>query len=199
MALVTAARLNRYMNSPAWSSDQEDEAAEICKQVEDRLSARLNTPLTPIPFSERVAILATGLVATKYPVFSVSAIDGVAIGEDDPLPTGWTIQDNRLRATATSAPSAFTLGSLLVPSLGMTNRVDGVGAVSVDYLAGWGPKKALIDAILNKGKAVMTNRHDDTVIARELDATAPPPEDEDWTDDEINKTLGIYRNLVIFR
>lgn len=200
MALVSAERLNRYMNNPTWSDDQRDEAEEICEQVEARLSGRLGgVPLTPVPFSERVAVLRTGLVATKYPVFSVSEIDGVVIAEDDPLPEGWIIQDNRLRAVTSSVPSTLTVSSFLTPSLGVTNRVDGIAAVSVNYLAGWGPKKALVDAILDKSKAVMTNRHEDTVIVRELDATAPPPEDEDWTEDEINNTLGIYRNLVAFR
>src|SRR5512145_590904 len=199
MALVTAERLNNHMNNPTWSDDQRDEAEQICEQVEARLSGRLGgVPLTPVPFSERVAVLRTGLVATKYPVFSVSEINGVAIAEGDPLPEGWIIQDNRLRAVTASAPGSLTVSSLLTPSFDISGRVEGVAAVSVAYLAGWGPKKALVDAILDKAKAVMTNQHEDTVVVRELDATAPPPEDEDWTEDEINDTLGIYRNLVVF-
>lgn len=198
MALVTAQRLNSYMNSPVWTDEQTEEAERICAQVEARLSSRLNTPLTPVPFSETAGILQSGLVATKYPVFSVSSINGTAVPDGDPLPTGWIVQDNRLRATVSSTPSAFTLGGL-VPSLGTHLRVDGIGSVTVEYLAGWGPKPTLVDGILVKAKAVMTNRHDDTMVIRDLDATPPPDEKEDWADDEINNTFGVYRNLVIFR
>jgi hypothetical protein len=198
MALVTATRLNNYMNNPTWSDDQTTEAGKICEQIEGRLSGLLNTPLTPEPFSETAGVLQSGLVATKYPVFSVSSINGTAIADGDPLPTGWIIQDNRLRATTTSVELAgFTLGSL-ISSLGTHLRVDGIGSVNVEYLAGWGPKPSLVDAILVKAKAVMTNRHDDTVTIRELDATPPPPEEEYWSEAEL-APLGIYRNLAIFR
>jgi len=198
MALVTAARLNDYMNNPTWTEAQTLEATKICAQVESRLSGRLNAPLTPIPCTETVAVLHTGLVATTYPVFSVSSLNGTAIAEGDPLPTGWFIQNHRLRASSSAVPSSLTLGSLM-PSIGVFNRVDGIGSASVEYLAGWGPVDALVDEILLKAKAVMTNRHDDTIVIRDLEADAPAPEREDWTEDEINNTLGIYRNLVIFR
>lgn len=198
MPLVTAARLNAYMNNPTWSEDQREEAGRICEQREARLSALLNTPLTPVPRVETVAVLQSGLVATTYPVAAVTKLNGTVIPDGDPLPAGWFIQDNRLRATDASIPPSLTLGSLM-PSIGVFNRVDGIGSATVEYLAGWGAQAALVDSILEKAKAVMTNRHDDTIIIRNLDAEAPAPEEEDWTTEEIAQDLGVYRNLVVFR
>lgn len=198
MPLVSVARLSAYMNNPSWSEEQREEAEKICAEREARLGSLLNTPLTPIPWVETVAVLSTGLVATTYPVFAVTTLNGAAVPDGGPLPDGWVIQNNRLRATSATVPSSLTLGSLM-PSVGVFGRVDGIGSVSVEYQAGWGPLPALVDSILEKAKAVMTNRHDDTITIRDLDAEAPAPEKEDWTDDEITKNLGIYRNLVVFR
>jgi hypothetical protein len=198
MPLVTADRLNAYMGRPSWTDDQFTEAGEICVQKESRLSSRLNAPLTPVPYSETATVLGTGLVATTYPVVSVSAINDTEVPDGAALPNGWMIQEHRLRTTGAVTPSSLTLGSLM-PRVGVFTRVEGVGAVRVDYQAGWGPVPALVDEILAKAMAAMINRHDDTIVVRDLDGEAPSPQIEDWTEDEINNTLGIYRNLAVFR
>jgi hypothetical protein len=199
MGIVGAQRLNDYLSNPAWSSGQWAEAERVCQQKEARLSSLLGgVPLDPVSYAETVAVLDSGLVATRYPLTRVDSLNDVAVDDTHPLPDGWVIQNNRLRAVTADVGLVSAVG-LLTPSFGLDRRVQGSGAVKVSYQAGWGPAPALVDTILTKASAVFLNRHDDTVVVRDLDATAPPKLKEDWTTEEINRDLGVYRLITAWR
>lgn len=204
MGIVTTNRLNTFLSGPTWQDSQWEEAGRLCEEVESTLAAQLMTYITPRPYIERVAILASGLVATTHPVVSVTAIDGAPA--PDPLVAPWRIQDGRLRWVQDSAPpfgvpsgSPFTLLDPYSTLYGQVPRVDGVGAVTVDYQAGWGDDPTLRLAILRKLGAIWVNRHDDTVVVRDMDASNPPPlPSEEWSEEEL-KPLGTYRNLAAWK
>lgn len=191
MAIVDAERLNRFMSEPQWSAAQYEEAEDLLVMLEGELEDRLNTKITPVPFSESCMILDSGLVDTRYHVYAVTSINGTAIVEGDPLPTGWVIRDHWLRWDTAAIPSLTT--STLLSGWGYgphtVGRVQGAGSVTLSYRAGLGDVPALRRALLSKGADIMNYRHDDTVTARGLDASepAPPPPTEQWTRGEIDK------------
>jgi hypothetical protein len=173
----------------------------LCEEVESTLADRLMTKITTIPYVERVAILQTGLVATRYPVYSVTSINGAPVTGN--LPAPWVIQEGYLRWTDTGAfpPVADPLFSLATgwSALGVAPRVNGVGEVGLAYQAGWGDNDSLRLAILRKAGVIWLNRHDDSIIVRNLDSQSPPPlPTEEWTDAEL-APLGIYRNLAAWK
>jgi hypothetical protein len=195
MAIVDAQRLNRFMKEPVWSAAMYEEAQDILDGLESTLADALNTKITPVPWRDSSAvILESGLVNTTYPVFSVSSVDGVTVPSGDPLPAGWEISNHNLRRVA--AVPTFDLMTGWGYGAG---RVQGVGVVDVSYMAGLGNLPALRLLLLRKGKTIMDNRFDDTVVARDLDTSSPPPvPKEDFTEDEL-RPLGKYRNIVNWR
>lgn len=197
--IVDEYRLNRFMSRPRWTDEQYAEAAEVLEGLEAQLAGKLNTPITPIPYLETVAILRSGQVDSTYPVAVVTGINGTAV-TNGVLPGGWRMQDGRLYAT--EAPSflgqPFSL-SAWGGGFGLPGRVDGLGSVRLEYMAGWGNVPALRLAILKKARTMMTNQHDDTVTARDLDASQPPSlPPEEWTPAEL-ADLEIFRNLTAWR
>lgn len=200
MGIVTAERVNRHLSSPAWTSAQFAEAEDLCEEIEATLADQLNTPITPKPYSETAAILDSGLVATAYPVASVSVLNGQTIAEGDPLPAGWVLVDHRIRQQPPN-PLTLTVSTLALFPSGVAARAQGFGAVGVSYQAGYGNEPTLRITILEKVAAIMLNRHDDTVIARGLDASAPaavPGSAGNWTEQEL-APLGRFRNIVGWR
>lgn len=198
MPILDSQRLNRFMKEPKWPPSVYEEAADLVVTLEGTLEDRLNTFITPRPWSERAAILPSGLVHTTYPVASVTSLDGVAV-VGGVLPTGWTISNHWLRydASAVSVPPSFSL--MTGWSYGAAARVESVGSVNVVYGAGLGDVPSIRLLLLRKGKTIMENRYDTTVIARNLDTTAPPPVvREDFTDEEL-APLGKYRNIMNWR
>lgn len=195
MAIVDAQRLNRFMKEPVWSAAMYEEAEDILDGLESTLADRLNTRITPVPWRDRAAVvLATGLVNTTYPVFSVSSVDGVTVPSGDPLPDGWEISNHFLRRVAT-VPTF----SLMTGWSNGAGRVEGVGVADVAYMAGLGNLPTLRLLILRKAKTIMDFRYDDTVTARDLDTNSPPAKpDEDFTEAEL-MPLGKYRNIVNWR
>jgi hypothetical protein len=201
MGIVTATRLNRFLSSPTWTESLTDEAAQLCDEVESTLGDRLATYITPVPFTEQVAVLQTGLVATRHPVASVNTINGVTV--TGVLPAPWRIQEGRLRWTDTGNfpplgnPEFSLLGGW--SPLGVAPRVQGIGSVALNYMAGWGDLDTLRLAILRKLGVIWLNRHDDTIMARNMDSQSPPPlPSEEWTDAEL-APLGVFRNLAAWR
>jgi hypothetical protein len=181
---VDAARLRRFLGNPVWDDDQTLEAQDVIESVEEGLGNRLNTKITPVPASETAPILASGLVMTTFHVASVTALNGVDI-VGGALPDGWTLDDHWLR-TANPATGAFLTYSAFRLSDWMSSRVDSVGTVAVEYMAGLGSVPPVRLAILKKAGVIMINRHDDTVVVRDLNAGEPrslPP--EDWTASEL--------------
>jgi hypothetical protein len=199
MGIVTAERVHRFLSEPNWSEKQWQECADLCDEYEDELVGALHdSPITPVPWHEIATVLDTGLLATTYPVYSVTSFQGAAVDDTHPLPAPWVLQRHRVRAQLPSggtlvAPNVLSLDAF---SFGVAPRIQGMGAVEIDYMAGWGPEKALYKAIRRKVAAVMVNRHDQTIVLD--DSGAPtgrqiPGKDETWTDAEL-APLGVFRN-----
>ena len=202
MTIVDSARLNRFLSSPAWRDNQYEEADELLEEMEQELGNALGTFITPVRYTETVTVLQTGLLATAHPVSVVNSLDGVTVTANA-LPASWMLlppPESRLRWTDPGTfppmtPPIFDLMTGWSP-IGKVPRVAGVGAMAIDYLAGWGNQPALRKALLVKAGIVFQNRHDDTVIARNLDAQQPPPlPTETWTAAEL-APLQVYRNNV---
>lgn len=185
------------MSNPRWSPEQTETAESLCAEVEAGLEAALyGTIISPVPFVETVPIVNTGQVATTYPVFALTQIDGAA-----PAPGAWSVMRHRLFQTPAAASSGWPapMESITVQGLGQLwappEPTPYSGSVLVSYMAGWGPEPALVNAILRKAAAFMEHRHSDVVIAQGLDGAAPPPPaPETWTLDELN-ALGRFRRL----
>jgi hypothetical protein len=217
--IVDEKRLNRYMSSPQWTNDQQLAARDVLDGLESTLESTLMTFITPRPMVESAAVLTGGLVpgqqvvATRHPVAAVSLLDGATVDEPpdgalpgfgQPLPDGWSLIEHRLRRTR-ETPSTSGYGASVeisaltgLPRPG-TSPARITGYVTLSYLAGWGDVPALRKAIMDKAKAIMFNTHDDSVAARNMDATkAPYVQPEDWTEAELAK-LGTFRNLAAYR
>lgn len=199
MAVVDAARVNRYLSEPFWTETQWAEAETLCVEKEDELAARLVSPITPISFEETAAVLDSGLVATTYPVVTVTSFLGDPVDDTHPLPAGWVLVNNRVRATPASTviptPSLEGLTSFW-SVLGAAPRLQGSGAVAIGYQAGWGPVPALVNGIVRKVAAIMKNRHDDTLVTDDAGSATgkqTPTVREEWTDNEL-ATFGVFRN-----
>lgn len=215
MAIVNADDLNDFMSNPEWTEEQKREADRTCRRVESSLAAALGgAPIDPIPWTETANILEKGLVATRYPVFSVQKIGDTVIAADDPLPEPYVLQGHWLRLK----PSALPGGLLPAPRVTSSN-LDGlaglagfgsgtvmmpprspiISEVDIEYMAGWGPEGALELAILLKTEAIFGNRNSDTVKMSGTDTDKPPPKPKErWTDEEL-KTLEVYRTMDITR
>lgn len=218
--IVDEKRLNRYMSSPQWTNDQQLAARDVLDGLESTLESTLMTFITPRPMVESAAVLTGGLVpgqqvvATRHPVATVTTLDGVAVdappadalpGFGQPLPDGWSLIEHRMRRTPATPGTASGYGASVeisaltgLPRPG-TSPARITGYVTLSYLAGWGDVPALRKAIMDKAKAIMFNTHDDSVAARNMDATkAPYVQSEDWTEAELAK-LGTFRNLAAYR
>jgi hypothetical protein len=195
VAIVDVDRLNRFMSSPRWTEDQREEAADLLEEVEGSLADRLNTKISPVDMIESAPILDTGLVSTRYPVFSVSRLNGVDI-VNDVLPSGWVVSDHWLRTQ--NPPGFFSLPS--VPfTLGdwPSTHTAGIGTASLTYKAGLGNVPAIRLAILRKSAVIFNNRHDDTIVVRDLDATEPVKlGPEDWSELELANLSRFYNHAV---
>jgi hypothetical protein len=200
MAIVDAQRVNRYLSEPFWTESQWAEAETLCVEKEDELAARLVTPITPVPYEETATVLDSGLVATTYPVVTVTSFLGEPVDDTHPLPQGWGLINGRVRLRPADAviPVLGTLGmtSFWQVSLGAASRIQGNSAVNIGYQAGWGAVPALVNAILRKVAAIMKNRHDDTLLTDDAGSATgkqTPTVVEEWTDAEL-MTLSIFRN-----
>lgn len=194
MPLITPERLNSYLSSPNWSDGQWLEVADVCAEVEGELEDALNAPISPrAARTASGALTDSGQLMLPAPVHSVSTLDGVVIPDGDPLPTGWRLEDGYLYL---DPATAGFLGS--GPGYGGVHHGFTVRTVPVTFVPGWGNRAALRSAILRKIRVRWLNQHDDTIIARNLEADAPAPLPEEWTEDELTR-LNIYRWYTIWR
>jgi hypothetical protein len=192
--VVIVEEVRHYLSSPPWSGYQEASCALLIDQRQRELQNYLSCPIDPIDFTENVEVLASGLLATTYPVFAVLGIDSVVVspqavfGEALPAPYTWRGEGWVTAPTPTPGGPANTSRPYTITS-GDCYAL----RVPFHYLAGWGPQPDITGAIIQKVAAVMLNRHDDTVTARALDAKPPPPLKETWLPEEL-KALS-YRRI----
>lgn len=218
MAIVGGEDLHEFMSRPQWSEQQMAEADRLCARLEQSLADALGAPIDPIPWSETAVVLASGLVATRYPVSSVQEIGGVSVPADTALPDPWILAGRwvRLKAGRTVPPGASTAGGVSVTSseldglAGLAGFGEGtgrplglaLGRVDITYRAGWGRVGTLELAVLHKAEAVFGNRNDDTVeLTSGTGATRTTPRPrERWTREELESPdLQFFRNLHLTR
>ncbi|HZE02606.1 MAG TPA: hypothetical protein VE155_12660 [Pseudonocardiaceae bacterium] len=182
MPLTTVDQVNIHLSSPPWSADQRAACATLIGKREAELARWLGVPLEPILRVDTVPILLpSGLVATPMPIYRVLAIDGVDL-VDNVLPVTYELRDEAWLYSVDPGYAGYSTRpfSLISGRGGCEQR-----RVSVKSLAGWGPKDDIIGAVIEKVGNTMLNRHDDTVVARNLDAQAPAPLKEEWTPVEL--------------
>lgn len=180
MAVVTTEQVRDYLSHPTWSDAQ----TRACEQEIDAKTALLENwfrvPIEPVERTELAPIYGTGLVATSAPIHTLLALNDDTVTDGMP-PAPYELRDgvwlyNRdydgVLNSYTNRPFDITVGNIRP-------------RVSVVFLAGWGGTADIVNAIIRKVGAVMLNRHDDTVVARNLDAESPKPLDEDWSDKEL--------------
>lgn len=202
--IVTVADLNHFMSDPKWTETQELAAEAALAGVESSLEDKLYGAYITLrpPRTETAIVLPSGTVDTRQPVNSISSLNGVAVDDAHPLDAAaWSLYDGRLHnlAQAAAVPSG-PVGTLWPgwdgwgSSLSSAGR--GTGTVTLTYVPGWGNVPALRLAILRKAMAIMANRHDDSILARNTDAQKPPPLlPETFSDDEMAQ-LGTFRWLT---
>lgn len=182
MPVVTAEQVRDYLSNPRWSESQIRACEQLIKGRQTQLQAWFRMPIDPGP--ERTdnapVYTDTGLVATTYPIYTLLALDGVAVAGGVP-PSPYELRDgawlynrdyDEVAYSYTSRPFSLVSGAAVPRTV-------------VRYLPGWGAKDDIVTAIIEKVAAVMLNRHDDTVVARNLDAKTPDPLEEKWTEEEL--------------
>lgn len=187
MALVvTVGQVNDYLSNPPWSAHQTATCALLLARRQADLERWMRCPIDPVERTEVVPILRrTGIVAASAPVFRVIDIDGVSAGGSAtygmalPAPYGWR-EEGWIGVPPSPQAPAYTSRPF-----SLTTPQDYDQRITLHYMAGWGPVGDIVGAIVDKVGATMLNRHDDTVVARALDAKEPPALKEGWTDDEL--------------
>jgi hypothetical protein len=154
-----------------------------------------------------------GVAAVRLPGADPDGADAI---DDAPaaVPPGWRLQDHRvyraqLGVEAGTFPNPSIYASQVVDTGGLAGMLGGslfsrgsllggpgpVPHVTIVYRPGWGRHEALRGAVLEKATALMMNRHDDTITARQLEGQTPPKMTEDWTADEV-AALGAFRSIA---
>lgn len=211
MAVVTRSMLNDHMSSPKWTPEQEGAADVILAGVEDDLCSGLSgAVITPVPVTETALIDERGYVCTSLPVYRVLALAGAILvpdldadpATDLPLPNGYALSHlGGLRNTVV-AVNLRQLGRTpwLASSFAMTGSlIEAEASVALSYLGGWGPRPALVEAILRKSAVRMGNRHSDAMgtsglVAESGQRSTRMPPSEEFTVAEL-ASLGTFRNL----
>lgn len=181
MAIVSVDEVNDHLSSPPWSQAQRDSVARRIDKLQADLAAWLQCPIDPEPRAESVPVAAkTGLVLATWPIYHLQTVDGTACNGTPPEGYVWAAPYRLALAVPDTVPSGWSSRSFSLLHGAHAQR-----GVALTYLAGWGPHQMLRGALIDKAAAYATNRHDDTVVARELDATAPPAAKEEWTEQEL--------------
>lgn len=198
MSIVTVTELHQWMSEPEWSPAQKKDAAIRLMTLEGQLEDALyDAPISPRhERTETVPVGDSGTLFTKYPVFSVSEVDGspLVLDAEHPESGSWHLEKGHvfvdLDTYSTTLPHRMT---------GVVAHTRSHSSVRLRYRPGWGRQPALVGAILKKAADAMINAHDDTMIARGTDSTKPPPPPpSQWTQEDL-LPLGVYRNLTAWR
>lgn len=197
-SIVDAESLRIRAGGRTWTEEQTADAARILVEVEGEIGDLLGgAPISPLAVRvETAPILTDGLVCPRWPVHTVTSIDDLVVDEQHPLPTTWLLEEGYLQHTD---PGSFTASTAL---WGASTAVDAhayaAGTVQLGYRPGWGAVPSIRSMIMKVALARVLNSHDDTMIARDLQAEAPPPVREP-TPDEIRQKLSRWRWLQVRR
>lgn len=179
MAVVTVDQVQRHLSNPPWSDDQIAACQLLINKRQAELSRWFGVPIEPTERTDLAVVMASGLVATLMPIHTLYDVDGVTAVNGVPA-APYELRDGAWLYTVEADggwPAYSTRPFSLVGSPSPR--------VSVHYLAGWGATDDIVGAIVDKVSATMLNRHDDTVVARQLDAQAPPQLKEEWQETEL--------------
>jgi hypothetical protein len=181
MAIITVEQVRNHLSGPAWNDQQRADCQRFIDGRQARLQSWLRIPIDPIEVTERVRVSpTTGLVMTTYPIHTLIAINDVLVVNGVP-PDPYEIQgETWLYDTSYPSQPAY-----IVRPFTLTDGTAYAPPVKVHYMGGWGDQPDLVATLLDKVGNCMLNRHDDTVIARNLDAEKPVNLNEDWTDQEL--------------
>lgn len=180
-SVVTVDQVRDYLSSPPWSAKQEATCALEIATKQSQLERFLQVPIDPVDRTDNARILPSGLVCTDLPVYTLIAVDSVpTVAGVPPIP--YTLKDGWLYGQ--ELDTGYSTGALNSRPFSLV--AGGYNPrVLVHYLGGWGGQPDITGAIIRKVAAVMLNRHDDTVVARNLDAEKPKEVSEAWTDQEL--------------
>lgn len=196
MPIITVDQVRAHLSSPDWSGEQREAVAANIALREGELTAWLRVPITPKRRTETVPVLDSGLIATTAPVYRLLAVNGVEVTGDDP-PAGYEWRDTNAGTGHYLALPALATVTCGYSEAGYSSRPFDVlygprPYVTVDYDGGWGADPVLAGAIRERVSAYALNFHDDTVVARALDAEAPPRQREEWIESDF-VALRAYR------
>lgn len=199
-SIVTAEQLRIRAGGRSWTPEQYEDATRILIEAEGDISAALNGP--PIsPLAARVEdapILSDGLVCPRWPVHTVTSINDTAVDDDNPLDPVWLLEDGYLSHTDPAGVNGLPTVSPIAVVTDVPGHAYAVGTVNLGYRPGWGDVPAIRSMLTKIALARMLNTHDDTMVARDLQAEAPPPMREP-SPEEIRAKLGRWRWLQVTR
>ena len=182
MAIITVEQVRAHLSGPAWNDAQRADCQRLIDGRQARLQGWLRVPIDPVEITEQAPVdRRSGLVMTTYPIHTLLSVNGDAVADGDPPPSPYALRENWLYDTSqvTRAWGYMSAPYTLTEGAGYPNWA------SVHYLGGWGAVDDLVSALLDKVGNCMLNRHDDTLIARNLDTEKPKSLDEDWSDQEL--------------
>lgn len=195
-AIVTAEQLRVRAGGRNWTPEQTEDATRILVEAEGEIADLLGAPISPLAARvEAAPILGDGLVCPRWPVHTVTSINGTVVDGENPLDPVWLLEEGYLTHTE---PESFTLGDALLSTLASGDYAYAVGTVQLGYRPGWGDIPAIRSMLTKVALARVLNVHDDTMVARDLQAEAPPPMREP-SPDEIRQRLGRWRWLQVTR
>lgn len=200
-AIVSAEQLRIRAGGRNWSPEQYEDATSVLVEAEGDISAALGgPPISPLaPRVEHAPILSDGLVCPRWPVHTVTSINDTPVDDDHPLDPVWLLEDGHLQHTdPTSSLNGLPTLSPIAAIQEVPGHAYAVGTVKLGYRPGWGDVPAIRSMLMKIALARMLNTHDDTMVARDLVAEAPPAVREP-TDEEIRSKLSLYRWLQVTR
>lgn len=183
MAIISVEQVRAHLSGPAWSDSQRATCQQLIDGRQARLQGWLRVPIDPVELTEYARVNQhTGMVMLTYPIATLLAINDTTITSGSPAPDPYLLRETVLYDTTYTAAGQPIYSSR---PFALTEGADCAPPVKVHYLGGWGPVPDLVSTLLDKVGNAMLNRHDDTVIARNLDTDKPPMLAEDWTDQEL--------------
>ena len=96
VSIVTAEQLRVRAGGRNWTDEQVDDATAILVEVESEVSDMLGAPISPLAArTETAPILSDGLVCPRWPVHTVTSLNGTTVDDDHPLDAVWLLSDSR--------------------------------------------------------------------------------------------------------